>query len=184
MRQRPSIVPAFVLILVGLLFLLHNLGAFDDLDLDPKELWPGLVFLAGLAFLFQFLLGGDRDPGLVFVGTAATLLGPFFFLFTLNIALPFEFENVKGPIDWSDSTYLWPAYPLIGGVAFVMMALFSRERDAFGVGLVAIAVGVAAFFFTLGCPEGLEEIGQLWPLLLILAGGWGLLQALWRGRRG
>jgi hypothetical protein len=183
MKRHPSVVPAVVLILIGLFFLLRDLGAFDDLDLDFEELWPGLVVLAGLAFLLQFLLGGVRDPGLVFVGTAATLLGLFFFLFTLNVELPYEFENVKGPIEWEDSTYLWPAYPLIGGIAFVMMAFFSRERDVFWVGLVAIAVGGVAFFFTLGRPEGLEEIGQFWPALLILVGGWALLQALFRGRR-
>ena len=137
MRKRSSIIPATVLILLGLFFLLSNLGALKGLDLSAEELWPGFVVLAGLAFLFQYLLGA-RDPGLVFVGTAATLLGLFFFLFTLNVELPFEFENVKGPIDWGDSAYLWPAYPLIGGIAFVMMAILSRERDVLGVGLVAM----------------------------------------------
>jgi hypothetical protein len=183
MRGRPSVIPALVLILIGLAFLLNNAGAFDDLDLDPEELWPALVVLAGLAFLLQFFVGGARDPGLVFVGTAATLLGLFFFLFTLNLELPFESENVRGPINWSDSAYLWPAYPLIGGIAFIMMALFNRERDVLWVGLVALAVGVVAAFFTLGRPEGLEELGQYWPVLLILVGGGLLLRPLLRGRR-
>ena len=181
MRKRSSIIPATVLILLGLFFLLSNLGALEGLDLSAEELWPGFVVLAGLAFLFQYLLGA-RDPGLVFVGTAATLLGLFFFLFTLNVELPFEFENVKGPIDWGDSAYLWPAYPLIGGIAFVMMAILSRERDVLGVGLVAMTVGVVAFFFTLGRPEGLEEVAQFWPVLLVLLGGGLLLRPLFRRR--
>jgi hypothetical protein len=54
---------------------------------------------------------GDQE-----LETAAMLLGLFFFLFTLNVELPFEFENLAGPVDWDDSAYLLPAYPLIGGI--------------------------------------------------------------------
>lgn len=182
MNQRPSIGLAFVLILVGLFFLLSNAGAFEDLDLDIEQLWPAIVVLAGLAFLLQYLAGGRHDPGLVFVGTAATLLGLFFFLFTLNVELPWEFDNLRGPIDWADSEALWPAYPLIGGIAFLMLAIFDRDRGALGVGLVAIAVGVIAFPYTLGSGEEWKEIARYWPVLLILAGGWQLLRPLLRGR--
>lgn len=182
MKDRPSIGLAFVLILLGVFFLLSNAGVFEDLDLDVDKLWPGFVVLGGLAFLLQFLVGGKRDPGLVFVGTAATLIGLFFFLFTLKVELPFEFENLRGPIDWNDSEVLWPAYPLIGGVAFVMLAIFGRDRGALGVGLVAIAVGVIAFSFTLGSGEDLEQFARFWPVLLILIGGWQLLRHVFQRR--
>jgi hypothetical protein len=182
MKERPSIGLAFVLILIGLFFLLSNAGVFEDLDLEFDQLWPAFVVLAGLAFLLQYLVGGRRDPGLVFVGTAATLIGLFFFLFTLNVELPFEFENLRGPIDWNDSEVLWPAYPLIGGIAFLMLSIFDRDRGALGVGLVAIAVGVIAFLFTLGDGTEWEEYARFWPVLLILAGGWHLLRLLFRPR--
>ncbi len=181
MQDRPSIGAAIMLILVGLFFLLNNAGMFDDLDMDAEKMWPALILLGGLAFLFQFFLGGDRDPGLVFVGTGAMLLGLFFFLFTLNVALPFEFENLSGPVEWEDSEYLWPGYPLIGGIAFIAMSLFSRKRDEFGVGLVAIVVGVVAFFYTLG-GEGIKDIARFWPVLVILSGVWLLLQQVFRAR--
>jgi hypothetical protein len=182
MKERPSIGLAFVLILIGLFFLLSNAGVFEDLDLEFDQLWPAFVVLAGLAFLLQYLVGGRRDPGLVFVGTAATLIGLFFFLFTLNVELPFEFENLRGPIDWDDSEVLWPAYPLIGGIAFVMLSIFDRDQGALGVGLVAIAVGVIAFPFTLGSSAEWEEYARFWPVLLILVGGWQLLRLLFRPR--
>jgi len=182
MKERPAVLPALFLVLLGLFLLLKNVGVLDDLSLDAEEMWPGLLVIGGLGFLFQYLLG-DRDPGYVFVGTAATLLGPFFFLFTLNLELPFETENVRGPIAWSDQAYLWPAYPLVGGIALVMLALAGRERDTFWVGLVTMAVGGVASFFTLGRPEGTEEIAQFWPVLLILLGGGTLLRGLARGRR-
>lgn len=182
MRDRPSIGLALVLILLGVFFLLSNIGVLEDLELDIDELWPAFVVLAGLAFLLQFLVGGTRDPGLVFVGTAAILLGLFFFLFTLNVELPFEFENLRGPIDWDDSEVLWPVYPLIGGVAFVALAIFGRDRGALGVGLVAIAVGVIALPFTLGGGENWEEFARFWPVLLILVGAWQLLRHVFRRR--
>lgn len=184
MKSRSSVVPAALLILLGLLFLLNNMGAFEDLDLPSiDKLWPGIIVLVGLAFLVQYVVGGARDSDLVFVGTAATLVGLFLFLFTLEIEL--SFERV-GRVDWGDMAYLWPAFPLIGGVAFVLQAILSRggRRDALSVGLVAIVVGVGAFYFTLGRPEELEEIVRFWPVLLILLGGASLLQYLFRGRRG
>jgi hypothetical protein len=184
MNGRPSIGLAIVLILVGLFFLLHNVGAFDDLELSIDELWPGFLVLGGLAFWLQYLFGGTRDPGYVFVGTAALLLGLFFFLFTLNVELPFEFENLSGPIDWDDNEFLWPAYPIIGGIAFVLLGILGRDRGALGVGLVAIAVGAIAFLFTLGRAEDLKEIGRFWPVLLILIGGVALLQPVFRRLRG
>lgn len=184
MRERSSsIVPAVVLIVLGLLFLLNNVGVFDDVELDFEKLWPGFVFLAGLAFWLQFFMDGARDPGLVLVGTAGVLLGLFFFLFTLNLELPFETENLSGPIDWDDSAYLWPAYPLIGGIAFVLMSLFSRKRDELGVGLVAMAVGIGAFPFTLGQSEGLEDLVKFWPVALILLGVFSLLRYAFSGGR-
>jgi hypothetical protein len=182
MNDGPPIALAVILIVIGLFFLAVNVGVFQDLDLEIDRVWPGIMILGGIAFWAQYLLGGTRDPGYTFVGTAALLLGLFFLLFSLNVELPFTFPNLEGPIDWEDNAYLWPAYPLIGGVAFVVLGLLARDRGALGVGLVAMAVGAIAFPFTLGRREGLEEIAQLWPVLLILVGGWALLRGLLRGR--
>jgi hypothetical protein len=183
MPDRQSVGAALVFILIGLFFLLNNVGIFDGLDWSVGQIWPGVILLAGLFFLYQFLFGAVRDPGLVFVGTAATLLGLHFFLYTLNVELPFEFENLRGPIDWDDSAYLWPAYPLIGGIAFILMSLSSRDRNEFGVGLAALAVALIAFPFTLGNAGQLEDLVKLWPVVLILAGGWMLLKQVLRVKK-
>lgn len=184
MKRRSPLLPAAILILVGLFLLLQNIGALDDLNLPGiGKLWPGIIVLAGLAFLLQYIGGGARDDDLVFVGTAATLVGLFFFLFTLEVDLP-QLERV-GRVGWDDMGRLWPAFPIIAGVAFVLQAILSRgrEREALKVGLVAIVVGVVAFYFTLGRPSELEEVVKFWPALLILLGGAMLLQYLFRGRR-
>jgi hypothetical protein len=167
-KEHPSIVPALILIAVGLFFLLNNAGLLQDVDLE--KLWPGFLLLAGVAFWLQYLFGGDRDPGLVFVGTLATLLGLFFFLFTLEVELPWEFENLSGPMKWDDNAVLWPVYPLVVGIGLLVLSIFDQDWGAFGVGLVAVVVGVFALIFTLGRPDGLEELAQFWPILLIIFG--------------
>lgn len=183
MREQPAVGLAVVLIVLGLFLLLRNVGALGDFDQDIEELWPGLLILAGVAFLLQFLVGGTRDPGFVFIGVASILLGLFFFLFTFNVELPYQFRHVRGPLQWSDMTYLWPVLPIIGGVALIAMAFFGGDQDAAGVGLIAIALGVIALPFTLGQTEVLGEIEQYWPVILIFIGCGLLLGQLGRGRR-
>jgi hypothetical protein len=161
---------ALGLILVGTALLLNNLGAFGEGDGGSGQIWPVIIVLAGLVFLYQFFFGAEPNPGLIFVGTLVMLLGVFLLFFTLHVELPFEFENLRGPIEWGDFVHLWPALPLIVGLALVAMSLFSPEQDGFGPGLAAIAVGLIAFPFALGIPEQLEGLVKLWPLSLILTG--------------
>jgi hypothetical protein len=161
---------ALGLILVGLVLLLSNLGAFGEGDGEPGQIWPVLIVLVGLFFLYQFFFGAEPNPGLVFVGTAITLLGLFLLFFTLHVELPFEFDNLSGPIEWGDFVHLWPALLLIVGMALVTMSLLTPDQDGFGPGLVALAVGLIAFPFTLGVPGPPEGLVKFWPLSLILMG--------------
>ena len=180
MRRR-SIFPALVLILLGLWFLAGNLGVrLPGMD----ALWPIFPLGGGLLFLGGYLFD-RRDPGLVFVGIAATLIGAFFFLFTLRIPLPVA--GMQEGVRWDDMGKLWPAFVVIGGLAFVALFLAEQRHEwgVFSVGTTAIVVGCLAFAFTLGWLRG--DIGQwlvkLWPLLLVIAGLAALLQAVFRPRR-
>jgi hypothetical protein len=177
MDEHPAVGIAIVLIAVGVFLLLSNLGVFRAYDLSIDDFWPGLLVLGGLAFWLQFLLGSDHDPGLAFVGTAALLLGAFFFLITLNARVPFENARLGARFDWGDNQYLWPVYPLVGGIAFILLGLLDRDWGAFGLGLVAVVVGAVALPFTLGIREDTEKLVQYWPLLLILIGVMALLRA-------
>lgn len=183
MKERPSLGIAIILIAVGSFFLLRELGVFGERVLDLEELWPGILVLAGAAFLLQFFLGGTRDPGFVFVGTAALLLGLFFFLFTLNVDVSSQVGELRGPISWDDMEYLWPVFPMIGGIALVAMSILSRETDAFWVGAVAVVVGGIALAFTLGLADGTDKVVKFWPVLLILLGGGILLRQLFGHRQ-
>jgi hypothetical protein len=168
--SRP-IVPGLILILLGAFLLLRQLAP-DILGWD--NIWPIFPTLGGLAFLTGWLFSQERDPGLLFVGTAATLVGLFFFPFTF------------GAFEWGDMSRLWPAFPIIGGLAFLALFAGGRFRDwgAAGVGCVAVLVGVIAFGFTLfRLPRSLgDTLIEFWPLGLILIGLIGLLSALLRRR--
>ena len=117
-------------------------------------MWPGIVVLVGILFWLGFIFGKDHDPGLAFVGTIVTLTGLFFFLFTFNVDL-----LGLGRVDWGDMALLWPAFPLIVGIAFVVLWAAGRFRD-WGVLIPAgilLLVGFGGFAFTLGNVPDLPE---------------------------
>jgi len=174
--RRGSIFPALILILVGLWFLAGNLGVkLPGMD----AMWPIFPLGGGLLFLGGYLFD-RKDPGLVFVGLAATLIGAFFFLFTLRIPLPVA--GMQDGVRWNDMGRLWPAFVVIGGVSFIALFLAEQSRPwaVFSLGALAVIVGFVAFLFTLGWLSG--DIGRLlaqyWPFLLIVAGLAALLQAI------
>ncbi|MFZ5916116.1 MAG: LiaI-LiaF-like domain-containing protein [Chloroflexota bacterium] len=170
-KRAPGIVPGVLLILLGLFFLMQQLA---PRLLSWSNIWPLFPTLAGLAFLAGWLFGRERDPGLLFIGTAATLVGLFFF--------PFSF----GLLNWAEMARLWPAFPIIGGLAFLAQFAASRFRDwgAAGVGCLATLVGLIAFGFTLfRLPRPLGDLLlKLWPLGLIFLGLLGLASAFLRRR--
>lgn len=181
-RHRGSFLGAFILIALGLWFLAQNLHVpLPGLG----AMWPILLVLGGLLALGVYLTGRTHDPGQVFIGVAAPLLGVFFFLFTLNVRLPLPGLHESG-VTWGDMGRLWPAFPLIGGLAILAQFAVDPRRDwgNFVLGVLAIVVGAVAFPFTLGLWPG--ELGttllNLWPVLLIVLGLAALLQALFRRR--
>lgn len=139
------------LIGLGIAFVIAQLIGWD-------RIWPLFPMLGGLAFLAWYILTGFKDAGLVFVGIAGTLVGLFFFGFTLGIW------------EWGQMRDLWPVFPLIGGVAFVALFFAERARDmgTMGVGCAALIVGAVGLAFTFGLVS--SDIWRLWPLLLILMG--------------
>ena len=122
------------------------------------RIWPIFPLMGGLAFLVGYAVSGFEDSGMVFVGTAATLVGVFFFGFTLGVW------------EWGDMAKLWPVFPLIGGVAFAALFLAERARNVgtLGVGCAAMLVGVVGLAVTYGFAGA--GIVKFWPLLLVLIG--------------
>jgi len=178
MTKKQSILPAIILILIGMWFLAGNLGIKLP---NLGQLWPGFVMLGGVVALWSYYSGEDTDPGQIFVGLAALGVGAFFFLFTLNLQAP-----ILGRVAWSDMGRLWPAFLLIGGVAFIGQFILSGFKDP-GLlvpGVLALGVGLISFAFTLGFLSQTlgQQIVQLWPLALIILGLGLLITSIFRRR--
>ena len=169
--RRGAVILALVLILLGVYLLLAELNVgLPGWDV----IWPVIPFAGGLAFLGSFVFGQRRDPGQVFVGTAATLVGLVFFFVTL------------GPLSYRDLTTWWPVFVLVGSAAFLAQWVATGFRDwgTLFLALVALVVGGAGLAVTLQLlgPQTVELLPRLWPALLILLGLMVFLRAL-IGRR-
>jgi hypothetical protein len=171
MRRGGTVLLALFLIVMGGYLLLSQLNAQVP---GWSTIWPVFPFAGGLALIIGHIANPEGDPGHVFLGTAATLIGAFFFFVT------------TGPLSYSDLESWWPVFVLIGGVAFLAQwaAAGWRDWDALFLGLVALVVGSVAFTITfrlLG-PGTREILPKLWPIILVLAGLMALLRGL-LGRR-
>ena len=177
MERRGTLITALALILIGGYFLLVNLNVIPSLGIT--QMWPGIVVLVGVMFWLGFIFGPEHDAGLAFVGTIVSLVGLFFFLFTLNVYIP-----GFGTVEWGDMSKLWPAFPLIVGIAFVVLWIANRFRDA-GVlvpAAILLLVGFGGFAFTLQGMTVFQNLLQWWPVLLIVFGIAILIQSFTRSR--
>jgi hypothetical protein len=157
---------ALVFIVLGVYLLLAELNVGVP---GWDVVWPAFPLAGGLAFLGSYAFGQRRDPGQVFLGTAATLVGLAFFFIT------------SGPLEYQDLNTWWPVFVLIGSVAFLAQWAASSFRDwgALFLALVALVVGGAGLAVTLQLlgPETREILPKLWPVLLIAGGLMVLLRA-------
>jgi hypothetical protein len=177
MDRRGTVITAVIFIGIGAYLLLANLNVIPPYPIT--QMWPGIVVLVGILFWLGYIFGKDHDPGLAFIGTIVTLVGLFFFLFTFNVDL-----LGLGRVDWSEMRLLWPAFPLIVGVAFVVLWAAGGFRD-WGVLIpagVLLLVGFGGFAFTLGNVPVFQNVLQWWPLLLIFFGIIILVQSVTRSR--
>lgn len=166
MRKR-RIILALFLILLGVYFLLQELGAsFPGWD----QVWPAFLFAGGLASLIEHFSGQRGNPERVFFGIAATLVGLAFLVITI------------GPLTYSDLETWWPVFVVIGGLAFLgqWLAAGLRDWNALFLALTALLGGVAGLAITLEWlgPETRQLLPRLWPVLLIAAGVMALLRGL------
>jgi hypothetical protein len=160
-RRAGTAVWGLVLVALGIWFLLQSLGVPLP---GMAALWPVFSTLAGVGFFASWLFSRDKRSsyGVMIPATITFLIGLFFFGFTL------------GAFAWGDMAYLWPVFPLIVGIAFVVTWVFSgfREWGLLVPGGVTGAVGLIGLAFTLGRLEYpyLRWILRGWPALLILIG--------------
>ncbi len=168
-RNRVSILAGILLIALGAWFLAEQLGVPLP---ELRALWPAILLALGLFSIADYFLGGRADSGKIWFGVVATLVGAFFFLFTL------------GRLTWNeDMRRYWPVFILIVSAAFFIQWLFdpARRRLLIPASITLLVGGFfLAFSLNLFGPEITRQIVALWPVALILLGALVLLRAVMR----
>ena len=168
-KRRGTVVGALLLILLGAWWLaaqlFPELRIWDSLGFD----WPMIVIAVGVVLLIIGLATGQPD-----MAVPAVIVG--------GIGCLLYYQNSTG--DWDSWAYAWTLIPGFAGLGIILAGLLRGDlrrglRDGLGLLLVS-AILFAIFGSLLG---GLDLLGPYWPVLIILAGIWTLVQVLWRGRR-
>lgn len=133
-----------ILVVLGCILLAGNLY-----DFDVEMYWP-MFFLIPVLLSLGAFLSNRRNAG---------ALVPFG-LFVV-IGAMFQYCAVFG---WHDMSWLWPGFIFAPGVGLFLLYLANRERGLLIP--VGILTGISAVFFVTMSPYK-----ELWPVLLIIAGG-------------
>jgi steroid 5-alpha reductase family enzyme len=170
--RKGTVLLGLILILVGTYSLLGVL--YSQLP-GPDRLWPVAVIAGGITLLVTYCRTPQRETARVFWGVALTLSGLLFFLITLTD------QNYAVLQTW------WPAFVAIAGISFLAMWIAEGFRD-WGVLFLAIVslifggVYIAVNLHLFG-PNTMQELGRLWPALLIIIGLILLLRGTLGGKR-
>lgn len=108
---------AFILIGLGVLFLLAQIFNFSFLG----TLWPLIVMLPGLVFLYIALTGGKQSAGFVFPGAIITGTGTILF-----------YQNLTN--HWESWAYAWTLYPVFVGMGLVFMGRRTGNEGQYQTG--------------------------------------------------
>jgi hypothetical protein len=160
-KNRSKILVGIIFILLGLYFLLINLG-----------LWQGLagnLFLVvlGVAFICAFYISG-KAVGFLIPGLIMTLVGMVLALLQSGLI---------------EENKFWPLIITAVGVAFVLVYfLATREKEAWPLvmGIVLLVASGMLLATTFGVLDWdfWHLVGYFWPVVLIFLGIWILLRPL------
>jgi len=144
-RSYGAVVPATILILIGIIFLLDSLGWGPGMN----KLWPIFLLAPGVSFLLMFALS-KKYYGVLMPGTFLTIISGLFF-----------YCNFFG---WQKMQYLWPVFLLAVAAGLFMIYLFSGRHSALLVP-VGILTLIALVFLVAS-----STAAKFWPLILIILG--------------
>ena len=136
--------PGYILILLGLILLVGNLGYFSILDF-----WPLLIVLAGVLFFIQWI--SDRENyGLLMPASIMIIVG-----------LLFLYCEYFG---WYQMRDLWPVFVMAPGIGFILMYLLGEQEAGLLIpGGIMLAIGILFI-------SSNEWAWRWWPVVLIVVG--------------
>ncbi len=170
-ERRSDLILGILLVLVGGWFLAAQFKLVPGLSqiMDVQYQWPLLVVGVGvLLFLLGLLV---KAPGM---SVPACIVG--------GIGGILYWANLTG--NWGSWSYLWTLIPGFVGLGILLSGLLggaAKDDIKAGLRLLLISAVLFAIFFML--LSGQATFAKYWPVLIILAGLWIVLQTIFRHYR-
>lgn len=165
--RRSDIVFGIILLLIGGWFLAAQFNIVPGINeiMNIQYQWPLIVIGVGV---FLFLLGLlVRAPGM---SVPACIVG--------GIGGILYWTNATG--NWADWSYLWTLIPGFVGVGIILSTLLGgAEKGGYRTGLRSILVSAILFIIFVMFFSG-QGYFKYWPILVILAGIWIIIQTIFR----
>ena len=179
LRSIDRLLAPLFLIALGAWFLVRNLGVALP---NFFAFWPLLIVFGGLWSIITWFVNRDieRNAGRLWLGLMGMFTGVVCLAFSLGTELS-AFTWNERRIDWSLISFVWPAFNIAAGVAWLIQYAAEGLRRP---GLLIPAVGaLATGFVSFGILAGMfaGDLGNvIWPLALIAGGVFILVAALRR----
>ncbi len=146
LRSRP-ILQGLALILIGLLFILGNFGAFHP---DWEVVFTWMIMIMGVVFWVGFLMDRSRDF-LIMPGTILVIYGVVFFLIT--------------KYTWASIENMGPLFILAPALGLYFTYLLSKKNRS--ILITAAVLGLISLIFLL---NSVPVFKYIWPILTVAAG--------------
>ena len=167
-ERRSDLVFGIILLLIGAWFLASQFNFVPSLNeiIDVQYQWPLIVISVGL---FLFLIGLlTRSPGM---SVPACIVG--------GIGGILYWTNVTQR--WGDWSYLWTLIPGFVGVGSILATLIGGGNNrGYRDGLRLILISLILFVVFIMLFSGQGYFVKYWPILVILAGVWVIIQTIIR----
>ncbi len=167
-ERRSDLVFGILMLLVGVWFLLAQFKLVPGLDkiMNIQYQWPLIVIGVGvLLFLLGLLV---RAPGM---SVPASIVG--------GIGGILYYCNTTG--NWGGWSFLWTLIPGFVGIGILLSTLLGgNEKGGYREGLRLILVSAILFVIFVMIFSGQGYFIKYWPVLVILAGIWIIIQAFYR----
>ena len=167
-ERRSDLVIGIILIIIGGWFLAAQFdvvpGLRDIMNIEYQ--WPLIIIGVGV---FLFFLGlFIRAPGL---SVPACIVG-----------------GIGGLLYWTNSTenweawsYLWTLIPGFVGVGILLATILGgQDKNGYREGIKLILISVVLLILFMLIFSGQGQFIKYWPILIVLAGAWILLQTIFR----
>ncbi len=167
-ERRSDLVFGVILLLVGALYLAAQFNWLPGLNriLNIQYQWPLIVIGVGVLLFLIGLLA--RSPGMSVPACIVAGVGGILY-----------WDNATG--NWASWSYTWTLIPGFIGVGILLSTLLGgKEKGGYREGLRLILVSAILFVIFVMIFSGQSYFVKYWPVLVIIAGLWVIIQAFIR----